>query len=662
MIGTKIILEDNSVIPSIDIAESSNQPVIMAAFTSDKGTEDFIEVSGQEFFKQYGTNISFKRHGQPLLQAANAINNGAKLYCKRVVDPTSKLAMFGIIANVQSTNVQKQRIKTDPITSNPAKDEHGNVVYEKLFWKKDDVDNIPTPELRVLYNETDAGAEAVPATFPVAKINYTAETITDDFKGDAKAMAQAFEKKHGGKLNSYPLFIITENGRGVSNKKVFISVDTSLGKTAESCRYTIEVYEDGTRLESMIFSFNPDEIANGYNLFFDSVVKRSSSQIKCFGFEDSVYAFFDKVAEITGRTETEIAKSDIFNGCDYRGNSIENIEIVTEGSDGATTVNLCSINGLNLVGGENGDEFGNAPILNRTDARDGKLSTYDKEFEKVFNGEFSDEIYNFDNRPIDVIVDANYPDNVKRAISDLCNFRQDISYFRDLGFGHDNFQEIKNRKADFDSADQSTRYADTYCQTYCITDPYTYKIIPVTIGYSLVRLITMHWGNGRNLVLAGKNNGWTIPEMIEGTLNFTPKVTPAEDQQALMDELRINYGYYQQGVFTLATEYTSQPRFTQLSYINNVLLVQNLIKDIRIQCPKSRYKFITGNDFSRYTEDINNVIAGYSSKFDAIKMEWVQDAVYAANKIVYAIIKVKFKDFAQYEIFRIIAVPVGQNL
>ena len=43
-------------------------------------------------------------------------------------------------------------------------------------------------------------------------------------------------------------------------------------------------------------------------------------------------------------------------------------------------------------------------------------------------------------------------------------------------------------------------------------------------------------------------------------------------------------------------------------------------------------------------------------------MEWVQDAVYAANKIVYAIIKVKFKDLAQYEIFRIIAVLVGQNL
>ena len=188
------------------------------------------------------------------------------------------------------------------------------------------------------------------------------------------------------------------------------------------------------------------------------------------------------------------------------------------------------------------------------------------------------------------------------------------------------------------------------------------KIIDVTIGYSLVRLITMHWGNGRNLVLAGKGNGWTIPEMVEGSLNFAPKVTPAEDQQDMMDELRVNYGYYQQGTFTIATEYTSQERHTQLSYINNVLLVQNLIKDIRIQCPKSRYKFISGNDFKTYEEDVNAVIANYNSKFDAIKLTWQQDAVYAANKIVYAIIKVKFKDFAQYEIFRIIAVPIDETI
>lgn len=661
MIGTKIILEDHSDIPAIPIADSTSRPIIMAAFTSDKGTEDFIEVSGREFFKQFGTNISFKRHGQPLLQAANAINNGAILYCKRVVDPTSKLAMFGVVANVQVDKKQKQRVKLDPVTGRTVIGSDGSVEYEKLFWKKDDVTNISTPELRNLYSQAEAGEGAVPATFDVAKINYTAETITDEFGGNAKKIADKFLEKYGGKENSYPLFIITENGRGVSKKKILISVDPSLGKTAESCRYSIDVYEDGIRLESMVFSFNPDEIANGYNLFFDSVVKRSSSQIKCFGFEDSVYAFFNKISEITGLTEIEVAKSDIFNGRDYRGNSIENIEIETKRDGDSTTLNLCSINGLNLVGGDNGKEFGERPILNRTESRD-KTSTYNKEFEKVFNGDFSDEIYNIDNRPIDVIVDANYPDNVKSAICDLCNFRQDIMYFRDMGFGHDTFQEIKNRKSNFQSASQSTKFVSTYCQTYSITDPYTFKIIPVTIGYSLVRLITMHWNNGRNLVLAGKGNGWTIPEMVEGSVNFVPKNTPAENQQDLIGEIRINYGYYQQGLFTIATEYTSQERLSQLSFTNNVLLVQNLIKDIRVQCPKSRYKFITGDDFNRYTEDINAIIAEYNSKFAAIKMEWVQDAVYAANKIVYAIIKVKFKDFAQYEIFRIIAVPVGENL
>lgn len=662
MIGTKIILEDNSVIPSIEISDSSNQPVIMAAFTSDKGTEDFIEVSGEDFFKQYGTNISFKRHGQPLLQAANAINNGAILYAKRVVDPTSKLAMFGVVANVKSETAQYKRLKTDSLTGKPAVDPEGNPVYENLYWKAEDVREIATPELRVKYSQEDAGEGAVAATYNVASINYTAETITDEFNGDAKKMSVAFLKKFGGKENSYPLFIITDNGRGVSKKKVFISADTSLGKSAESCRYIFDVYEDGTRLESMVFSINPDETTNGYNIFFDSVVKRNSTQVKCYGFDESVLAFFKKIADITGLSEETVAKLDVFNGCDYRGKAVDQLKIDLSNGDGATTINLCSINGLNLVGGENGETFGNAPINNRTNGNDGTLSVYDKEFEKVFNGEFSDEIYNFDNRQIDVIVDANYPDNVKAAIVDLCKFRQDIYYFRDIGFGYDNYSSIKSRCNDFATETNRSPFVATYCQTYSITDPYTYKIIDVTIGYSLVRLITMHWGNGRNLVLAGKGNGWTIPEMVEGSLNFAPKVTPAEDQQDMMDELRVNYGYYQQGTFTIATEYTSQERHTQLSYINNVLLVQNLIKDIRIQCPKSRYKFISGNDFKTYEEDVNAVIANYNSKFDAIKLTWQQDAVYAANKIVYAIIKVKFKDFAQYEIFRIIAVPIDETI
>jgi hypothetical protein len=169
----------------------------------------------------------------------------------------------------------------------------------------------------------------------------------------------------------------------------------------------------------------------------------------------------------------------------------------------------------------------------------------------------------------------------------------------------------------------------------------------------------MHFANGRSLVCAGQSNGWTVPEIIEGTLSYVPKITPAGNQVDQMDDLRINFGKYYNGIFHIATEYTSQDIFTQLSFINNVLNIQGLIKDIRIQCPKSRYKFITGADFEDYKKDIQAVIDASSSKFASISIDFQTDSVYAANKIVYAVIKVSFKDFAQAEIFRIVAIPIA---
>ena len=172
----------------------------------------------------------------------------------------------------------------------------------------------------------------------------------------------------------------------------------------------------------------------------------------------------------------------------------------------------------------------------------------------------------------------------------------------------------------------------------------------------------MHFGNGRNLVCAGEANSWIIPNVIDKTVSFIPKVTPTLDQQTKMEDMRVNYGMNINNVFTLVSEYTSQDRYTQLSFINNVLTVQELIKEIRRQCPKSRYKFITGQDFEKYKADVNRIIEKFKSKFASIELVMEQNTIYAANKIVYASIKVKFKDFVQYEIFRIIAVPVAENV
>ena len=660
MIGTKIILEDQSYIPSLNVADSTTRPIVFAGFTSDKGTEEYTKWQGEDFFDQYG-EISFARHGQPLLQAANVINNGGIVYAKRVVDPTSRLAMLGVVAHVKEISRQETRIKMDPLTGSPITKEDGSYVTEELYWKAVDVAQFSEPTQRPLYTKDEAGADGVAAMFKVCQVNYSVETLDAEENvhgNDYVATSKAFYDKYKNKKdNKFPLFLVMDNGRGVSQKSITISLDSTLSRSAQSARYVIDIDENNNTLESIVFSLNPSEVEAGYNLFFDSVVKRTSKQVKCFGYEDQMQLFYAKVAAIAGLSETRLRESDIIGARTWKGEAFKTFEVLESTNDGVATVKLDSFAGHSLVGGYNGDTFGTSPISNYKGVTD-STSVYATEMAKVYNGTFNDDIFDIDNNPIDIVVDANYPHIVKRAIENLCNFRQDVFFFRDMGTkGLTNILAIKNAKTL--NTGGNTRYVATYCQYFDVFDPYTRKQITVTMGYAISRLICMHFANGRSLVCAGQNNGWVVPEIIEGTLSYVPKVTPAGDQVAEMDDLHINFGKYYNGIFSLASEYTSQDIYTQLSFANNVLAIQELIKQIRIACPKSRYKFITGTDFEDYKKDVQAVIDANANKFASIAIDFKTDSVYAANKIVYAVIQVSFRDFAQAEIFRIVAIPIA---
>ena len=660
MIGTKIILEDQSYIPSLNVADSTTRPIVFAGFTSDKGTEEYTKWQGEDFFDQYG-EISFARHGQPLLQAANVINNGGIVYAKRVVDPTSRLAMLGVVAHVKEISRQETRIKMDPLTGSPITKEDGSYVTEELYWKAVDVAQFSEPAQRPLYAKDEAGADGVAAMFKVCQVNYSVETLDAEENvhgNDYVATSKAFYDKYKNKKdNKFPLFLVMDNGRGVSQKSITISLDSTLSRSAQSARYVIDIDENNNTLESIVFSLNPSEVEAGYNLFFDSVVKRTSKQVKCFGYEDQMQLFYAKVAAIAGLSETRLRESDIIGARTWKGEAFKTFEVLESTNDGVATVKLDSFAGHSLVGGYNGDTFGTSPISNYKGVTD-STSVYATEMAKVYNGTFNDDIFDIDNNPIDIVVDANYPHIVKRAIENLCNFRQDVFFFRDMGTkGLTNILAIKNAKTL--NTGGNTRYVATYCQYFDVFDPYTRKQITVTMGYAISRLICMHFANGRSLVCAGQNNGWVVPEIIEGTLSYVPKVTPAGDQVAEMDDLHINFGKYYNGIFSLASEYTSQDIYTQLSFANNVLAIQELIKQIRIACPKSRYKFITGTDFEDYKKDVQAVIDANANKFASIAIDFKTDSVYAANKIVYAVIQVSFRDFAQAEIFRIVAIPIA---
>jgi hypothetical protein len=172
-----------------------------------------------------------------------------------------------------------------------------------------------------------------------------------------------------------------------------------------------------------------------------------------------------------------------------------------------------------------------------------------------------------------------------------------------------------------------------------------------------------HFINGVARPFCGQTYGitWTTDEVIEGTVNFVPKNVPAVDQKQWFDDNRINYVSYYNGLLSMESQYTSQERYTQLSWLSNVLNVQSIIREIRVQCPKNRYKYIDTKGLANYQKDVQTLLNKHSADFQEISLVYAKDWNYENNKIYYAYIYVRFKNFVQSEIFRITALKTNDK-
>lgn len=599
--------------PTVPTEDTIDRPIIMVACSADKGPEEWKKkLYGQDFFDYYGTP-SFTKHGQALIQAANVINAGGYVTMKRIVATDSTLANIGVYAQV--TNTKKQKT-----------DSNGTPLYTDADTGKETTE--PSGNTPIMENHVQIDYKLAAVSLNGNDVNTFANTFLAD-------------KQHTNEIgedDQYPLFIICDNGRGVSNKRFRIYQDTTTSKPLNYVTYFIDILENGETLETISFTMNPDIILKDRNMSIQNSIRINSKQVRCVFFEDEFDAFVQNVSYLIGDTAGKFKYADVLFGTDLLGKAYPNITIGTD-------VNLSTVYGIQLLNGSNGN-FGNRPI---------NSDEYATELKKAFDGSFSDEIYDLDNNRIDAIFDSNYPVTVKRAIEELVNFREDCMFFRDLGIGARSIEEIRLRDED----NTHSRFCATYCNSYDIYDPYTKKQITVTVMYHLAQLFVRHFINGRIRPFCGQKYDVVIPneDVVPGTLNFYPKHTPQLDQKVEMDDLRINYlSYYEGDILTMNSEYTSQTEFTQLSWINNVLGVQELIKAIRALCPKIRYTFLDGEDLSKYKKDVQNtVIDKYADRFQSCTIEYVSDALYDSNKVIYAVIKVKFRNFIQTEIFKIIA-------
>ena len=667
--AVQILWDDQSTInPISPVAEDNvDRPIIMAVSSADKGPEEWKrKLIGQEFYDYYGQTPSFTKHGQPLIQAANAIDAGAYVTFKRVVSDTAKLANIGVVARVTYTQVPF----VDTVTGLNVWEEIGTSPVNRVFSNTD-----PDPAstaagtptwMQVQCNQVNIDFQ--PVTYDLGSLSPTLAN-TNNPENFANQLYTMY--KHTGTVGTnnqtYPLFMITDNGRGVSNKRFRITKDTTASKPVDYVRFFFEVMEGDRTLETLAFTLNPDIIERDRNVSLQNVIRRNSKQLRCNFFDDEFDAFCENVAYLLNNTGVtnwssdpvglvghgyasvtadDFKRQDPIFGADFYGDAYNYLS--TNG-----TV-LSGVYGIQLQNGDNGD-FEDAPLTATNSDYVARVQDAFNGSSKHCDGTLEDEIYDLDNNRIDAVFDANYPAVVKRAIEDFVTFREDCVYFRDMGLGLKSIGNIQIA----DKLNAKNRFCATYLNSYDIYDPYTRKQISVTVMYDLVRLFVKHFINGRARPFCGIKYEVIIPtdDMVEGSINFIPKRTPSVDQRQTLDDLRINYiSQYDGNVIAMNSEYTSQTEYTQLSWVNNVLAVQQVIKAIRVLCPKIRYSFLDGEDLQNYKRDVNDLIIDkYSSLFKTFTIEYVKNSQYDSNKIIYAILKVQFRNFIQTEIFKIIA-------
>lgn len=514
-------------------------------------------------------------------------------------------------------------------------------------------------------------------------------------------------------ITEVPLFTVGAKGRGISKLKYQLEPLYASSKTSAYLRYAFNVYEGEELLESITFTMNPDIIIDGVSQAMNPKIKANSNQVEISMYEDGLLAFAEALTETAtlngdSMSLSEVINIDIINGLDRRGrNNIGGIvtakQSVTDNvgarrADGydlwvsfkPTNEDVISLTSGYYIPLENGSygSMGDTPIgetfqitgeypatyvnmlLDAYGATVNYLNSdgeYDEEMIKEDQSNwpalFDPVIYDLDAYKIDYICDCAYPIAVKNAIINLIDYRQDMVFFADLGLKANNIAAIRKIVDGYQDTFgndvdgiQESRFVALYHNYFKIYNPYDNRQITVTLPYLLGIKIINHIANGVGRPFAGMLNGITFPEIISRSINFLPVPIPGWDQKQDLVDLNVNYLSIYNETPVLETMYINYKDFTHLSFLHNIMSIQEVIKQLRIRCPKVRYVFLDTTDLKRYIDECNAVLNQYSTFFNELTMEYAADERYEDNNIFYAIIRVRFKNFIQEEQFRVIAI------
>lgn len=577
------------------VSETGFIPLAMAAYTSDKGSEEWKVYSDLEDFVKETGPLSYNKHGQAQLTVAMELQAGARVLCKRMVSEDAILPNVTVRARV----VKVKDTDKDPVS----------YVYYYV---------ISSSTAKTFEEACEYG------------YNPSASELTIDTSATSKYV-------------DFPLFTVAAKGRGASNLKFALvpqyrnnklnatkAASISTSKISDTpITYNFVVYENNKELESISFCMNPDAMFNGTAMSMNPRLRQLAKQVDVRAYEDDFYRFISALAEtatievnkeqtvidvdnlinidyLNGRYYDRSLISGIVSGpgidiVDADGedaDKVDNWELHREDaavvrpvfdSEDETQVNDQSSNlavyaaytsdsGTVFYTLDNSNDTGTFPLLNGsygtmtnvpmakstaivTTDDNGVETVKPSEYEKLLLNTFGlgtedqeiiiDDstdpattklvpsdllfdpiIYDVDMYKPDFICDCNFPISVKKAISALADVRGDLMFLADLTTKVRNLNDIEAVVNEL--TDDNTQYSiftALYHNWFKIYDGFSKKEITVTMPYLLIPKIVSYLTSRISTPFCGIVNNMTFPEIIYGTLNFRPINIPNDIDQ-----------------------------------------------------------------------------------------------------------------------------------
>jgi hypothetical protein len=449
---------------------------------------------------------------------------------------------------------------------------------------------------------------------------------------------------------TYPLFAARMLGKGEYGNTFRIRTSSSIQSDEDygvRC-YRFEVLDSSGGLscvEPFIGSFYPDAYYDTNSLYlYDKINDKENGSIKIelYVCEDSFEDIFNlyKTSVDTDTTLT-LDTIDLLFGKDMTGVALTDI-VIKDTETGAAAPD--AIEGIPLSGGDDGSFKATTDTATRTTA-------INDEYINVLKGTTDKSIASKRKMPVDVLMDANYADEVKKEFVSLLIKRYDAFGYIDGGI--------------LQTIDSAITWAQTFTnlgdkifskdfQHFMIKDPFSGKNIPMTMTYFYAQCLPLHFRNpGNQIPFVGE-----LYTLLTGVIKDSLKPFVDADDDDIIEELyKLRVNYYEciaEGKYIRGTQTTSQNIWSDLSEEHNMHVLLEMKRILENEVNSKSYSFNELDDRNKFTEKAKRLMAPFiNKKVRTCDVYFASNAFEEERSILHCYLSIVFKSISKRNIVEI---------